>query len=98
MTPSIGRITSFLDRHSPGHVVDGGPVVAQAADCHHAQGQVGLSVAAAVQAHVVGLARGNGDRSCTTDPRERGPGVQSVEVLPGGDQETGGVDSADAEP
>ncbi len=59
---------------------------------------IGLTIAAAVKAHAVRLARRCRNRGHPAESGERRLGSETIDVLAGGDEQLGGVLSADAHP
>ncbi len=76
-------------------VGDGSGVVFQAADRDHVEGTVGLAVTAAMESHSLGLAGTDRYGSDAAESGERRVGVESVNVLPSGDEQLGGVPGSD---
>ena len=75
----------------------GALAVAKPADGDQVKRPVGLAVAAVVEAVAGRLARGGRDRAGAAEHRERALAAESLDVLPGGDEQLAGVAGRDAE-
>src|ERR687885_850476 len=90
-----GFAAGFAFGDAPGEVVAGAGVAAQSADGDAVERAIGLAVAAAVQPATVGFAGGGFQGVDPAQGGEGGLAVQSVGVVPGGDEQGRGVVGTD---